>query len=78
MQKKVVRQNLKTFVGKTLDVLVEGFDENMFVYYGRAYFNAPDIDGKVYFFSAEETLNNTTVKVQINKATGYDLYGERQ
>lgn len=77
VQKKVVKANLKALVGKTLDVVVEGFDENMFVYYGRAYFNAPDIDGKIYFFSAEETLNGDTVKVQINKATGYDLYGER-
>ena len=77
MQKKVVKSNLKALVGKTLDVVVEGFDENMFVYYGRAYFNAPDIDGKIYFFSAEETLNGDAVKVQINKATGYDLYGER-
>ncbi len=76
-QKKVVKDNLKAFVGKELDVVADGFDENEFAYYGRAYFNAPDIDGKVYFFSSDEIIPSKTYKIKILKATGYDLYGER-
>ena len=77
VQKKVVKENNKTLVGKTFDVFAEGFDGDLLVYYGRAYFNAPDIDGKVYFFSSEEVEYGKTYQVKISKATGYDLYGER-
>ncbi|MBQ8196915.1 MAG: 30S ribosomal protein S12 methylthiotransferase RimO [Clostridia bacterium] len=78
VQKKIVKQNYKDLVGKTFNVVCEGFDNDQLVYYGRAYFNAPDIDGTVYFFSADETVCGATYPVKIIKATGYDLYGERQ
>ncbi len=77
LQKQVVKQNLATFKGKTLKVVCEGFDQNYFTYYGRAYFNAPDIDGKVYFFSADEVEVGKTYDVKIIKAQGYDLFGDR-
>jgi ribosomal protein S12 methylthiotransferase len=73
----VVKENLNALVGKTIEVLAEGFDDDGLIYYGRGYFNAPDIDGKVYFFSSEEVEYGKKVKVKIIKATGYDLYGER-
>lgn len=76
-QKKVVKQNLKSLVGKTFKVVAEGFDSNQMVYYGRAYFNAPDIDGKVYFFSADEIEYGKYYDIKINTFTDYDLYGER-
>ncbi len=78
IQKKISKNNKSLFVGKTLNVLAEGFDYDKLVYYGRAYFNAPDIDGKVYFFSSEPVEYQEYVKVKIIKASAYDLYGERQ
>ncbi|MBE7089218.1 MAG: 30S ribosomal protein S12 methylthiotransferase RimO [Clostridiales bacterium] len=77
VQKQVVKSNLKRLVGKTVEVLAEGFDENGFIYYGRGYFNAPDIDGKVYFFSKDEVKKGEFVEVELVKVDGYDLYGER-
>ncbi len=77
VQKRVVKENNLKLVGKTFKVLAEGFDSGGFVYYGRAYFNAPDIDGKVYFFSSEEIEYGKYYDIKINMATGYDLYGER-
>lgn len=76
VQKKISKSNLKTFIGKDLEVLVEGFDEDRLVYYGRAYLNAPDIDGKVYFFASREVEYNTYERVRIIKADSYDLYGD--
>jgi len=76
-QKAVVKEVLKPFVGQTIEVLAEGFDDDGLIYYGRAYFNAPDIDGKVYFFSADEVEYGKYYQIKITKATGYDLYGER-
>ena len=77
VQKKIVKENNKKLVGKTFNVLAEGFDENALVYYGRAYFNAPDVDGKIYFFSDSEVEYGKYLRVKITKVTGYDLYGER-
>ena len=77
MQKKIVEKNNAKLVDKTFSVIAEGFDENELVYYGRAYFNAPDIDGKVYFFSSEEVNYGEYYQVKITQSTGYDLYGER-
>lgn len=76
-QKKVVKEWTKNLVGKTVKVSVEGFDEEQLVYYGRAYFNAPDVDGKVYFFSQEEVELSEEINVRIKKAFNYDLYGDR-
>ncbi len=78
IQRKISKENNKSLVGKSFKVLAEGFDYNELVYYGRAYFNAPDIDGKVFFFSSEEVEYGEHLTVKIIKATDYDLYGERQ
>lgn len=77
VQKKVVKENAKALIGNTYKVACEGFDEDQCVYYGRAYMQAPDVDGKVYFFSADEVKKGEFYNVKILKATGYDLYGER-
>lgn len=77
LQKRIVKEKNKGLVGKSFNVLAEGFDENELIYYGRAYFNAPNVDGKIYFFSAEEVEYGKRVTVKITKSSGYDLYGER-
>ena len=77
VQKKVVKQNLSKLIGKEIPVTVEGFDENELCYYGRAYFNAPEIDGKVYFFSVNDVDYGDEINVRILQNTDYDLYGEQ-
>jgi len=65
----------KKYVGKEYEVLCEGKDEsgrNV----GRAYFQAPDIDGRVYFTSSEEVREGEFVTVKILGCEGYDLFGE--
>ena len=78
VQKKIVKQNNKKLIGKSFSVLAEGFDYQQLIYYGRAYFNAPDVDGRILFFSAEPVKYGEHVSVKIVKASGYDLIGERQ
>ncbi len=77
VQKKIVSAKNKSLVGRTFNVLAEGFDDNALVYYGRAYFMAPEVDGKVYFFSGEEVEYGEYYRIKITKSSGYDLYGER-
>lgn len=76
-QKKVVNKNLKNFLGSIVSVVAEGFDYDKLVYYGRAYFNAPDIDGKVYFFSGDEVEYGQEYDIKIKEKIGYDLFGDR-
>ncbi len=75
VQKKISKENLKNFKGKTIAVTVDGFDDNSLLWYGRAYFNAPDIDGKVYFTIDRETKSGDKVNVKILKTGDYDLFG---
>ena len=77
MQKKVVKGLGKSLKGAIYAVCTEGFDNGSMMYYGRAYFNAPDVDGKVYFFSDREVGVGENVTVKIKGALDYDLYGDR-
>ncbi len=78
-QKKISKQNNKDLrLNKSFKVLAEGFDYDQMIYYGRAYFNAPDVDGMIYFFSSEPVVYGEHVDVKITSVTAYDLYGERQ
>ena len=71
----VTREFGGSLVGKTVDVLYEDidFDKNMFM--GRAEFQAPDVDGRVYFTAAEADVGKV-YKVKITDSDDYDLYGE--
>lgn len=63
-------------IGKTLEVLCEGFDTVAEVYYGRSYMDAPDVDGRVYFTSKKKLSRGDFVTVKIKEALDYDLVGE--
>lgn len=68
---------LSEFVGKEIEVLCDGIDYEKGCFIGRAYFNAPDIDGKVYFHAAE-AMQGEYYKVIIESADYYDLYGRTE
>ena len=74
IQMAISSEKLKSFAGKKLQVLCDGinFDKNCFE--GRAYFNAPDIDGKVYF-NANNAVQGEYYEVIIKDSDSYDLYG---
>ena len=76
-QRKISKELLQGFVGKTLEVVCDGIDYEKSCFVGRAYCNAPDIDGKVYFH-AYEAMQGETYFVQIERADYYDLYGKTE
>lgn len=73
-QEKLAYEILSSFIGKEIDVLCDGIDYDKGCFVGRAYFNAPDIDGKVYFNAANATQGEY-YKVKIVRNDSYDLYG---
>lgn len=73
-QGQISRETLAGFIGKSVEVLCDGIDYERNCFIGRAYFNAPDIDGKVYFH-AGEAMQGERYTVRIEKNDAYDLYG---
>lgn len=63
-------------LGKVIEVIVEGYDEESFLFYGRSRGDSIDVDGKVYFATEDEVTPGDIVKVKILDADEYDLTGE--
>ena len=74
-QKKVSAERNKSLAGKQIKVICDGVDYDKQSFYGRAYFSAPEIDGKVYFTYDGEIQQGEYYDVKITKADAYDLYG---
>lgn len=77
LQAQISTELLNQLVGKEIEVLCDGIDYAKNCFVGRAYFSAPDIDGKVYF-NAAEAMQGERYKVIIDKTDAYDLYGHTE
>ncbi len=66
----------ESFIGKTVEVLCEGYDRPSGVWYGRSAGDAPEIDGKVYFRSPRKLKDGKFVNVKITEVIDYDLLGD--
>ena len=73
LQQDISLARNQSFVGKQLDVLVEGYDNRVAV--GRSYRDAPEIDGMVLIEGPAPV--GEIVKVQITGAMAHDLVGKR-
>lgn len=71
LQQGISMQINQSYVGKTLDVLIEGFDNGISL--GRSYRDAPEIDGLVFIEGQLEL--GQIVSVRITGAMAYDLTG---
>ncbi len=76
VQQNISREKHRAFIGKTVDVLVEGFsEETELLLQGRTSQQAPDIDGVVLINDGEAKVGEI-VKVRITDSMEYDLIGE--
>ncbi|MBC75313.1 MAG: 30S ribosomal protein S12 methylthiotransferase RimO [Halobacteriovoraceae bacterium] len=74
-QKEIARELNQEYLGKTLDVLVEGaHEETNLLLQGRHQGQAPDIDGKVIINDGVGKAGEI-VKVEITDVLDYDLVG---
>lgn len=64
-----------SLMGKTLEVLVDGYDEDAEQFYGRTYADSPEIDGKVWLASEEALEEGSFVMVHIGGVVDGDLSG---
>ena len=73
-QQAVSKSILQSFVGKTLSVVCDGVDDEGTGFVGRAYFQAPEIDGNV-FFTAPRAKEGEVYHIKIEGSCDYDLFG---
>lgn len=64
-------------IGSIIEVIVDGYDEENYLFYGRSRGDSIDVDGKVYFGTEDEVTPGDIIKVKILDASEYDLTGER-
>lgn len=64
-------------VGKTLEVIVEGYLYKEQMYMCRSYMDAPEIDGYIFVASDEELLSGDYIHVTVTDFNEYDLIGEK-
>ena len=64
-----------SMIGRELEVLVDGFDEELEQFYGRSYADSPDIDGRVWIATDEPIREGDFVKVKIDGCMDGDLSG---
>lgn len=77
LQREITLQLNEKWVGRKLEVLVEGVSpDREDLYVGRAYLHAPEVDGQVYFTSSLVHRPGDMVKVLVTHVAEYDLLGE--
>ena len=64
-----------SMIGKTMEILVDGYDEELEQFYGRTYADSPDIDGRVWLATQEPIREGDFVMVQIDGCIDGDLSG---
>ena len=77
-QLDIARQKNEEKIGTVQKVLIEGWDDYIKCYFGRCQFDAPEIDGKVFFMAKRPLVLGDFVDVQINDTLEYDLLGEEK
>ncbi|MBQ1273126.1 MAG: MiaB/RimO family radical SAM methylthiotransferase, partial [Clostridia bacterium] len=74
IQHRLLPATNEPLLGKTLEVLCEGQAEDG-SYVGRAYFQAPEVDGQILFTSENPIEPGAFVPVLLEKYNEYDFYG---
>ena len=76
VQQNISREKHKSFIGRTVQVLVEGYsEETELLLQGRTSQQAPDIDGVVLINDGQAQIGDF-VQVRITESMEYDLIGE--
>lgn len=77
IQSRIMDEYNEAIIGKTLTVLVDGYDEEFEQFFGRTYADSPDIDGRVWIASEEALSEGEFIKVCIDGLIDGDLSGYR-
>ena len=72
IQSEISQEIQRERLGKIVEVICEGYDEENIMYYGRSQADSLDVDGIVYFAASDEVKIGEFVKVKILDTDNYD------
>ncbi|MDX2236039.1 MAG: 30S ribosomal protein S12 methylthiotransferase RimO [Hyphomonadaceae bacterium] len=75
VQTELADARAQKLIGQTLDVIIDGWDDEAEVYEGRTKADAPEIDGVVFVASERDLAEGDIVRVEITDAAGHELAG---
>ena len=75
IQSRIMDDYNASMQGKTVTVLVDGYDEEMEQFYGRTYADSPEIDSRVWIASQESLVEGTFIQVTIDGVADGELSG---
>ncbi len=75
-QQYIMAEWAEAQIGKTFEVVCEGFDRYAECYFGRSFADAPEVDPNVFFTSDRKLSAGEFVKVKITDTLDCDLVGE--
>ncbi|MBQ9838074.1 MAG: 30S ribosomal protein S12 methylthiotransferase RimO [Oscillospiraceae bacterium] len=75
LQSRIMDDYNEAMIGKTLQVLVDGFDEEYEQFFGRSFADSPEIDGRVWIAADEPLTEGHFVNVYIDGLVDGDLSG---
>lgn len=75
LQQEISLDKNETFVGKIMQVIIEGYSSDDDVYVGRTYRDAPGVDGLVFVNCDYELMSGQIVDIRINEVGPYDMIG---
>ena len=75
IQAQIMDEYNASMVGKTMEVLVDGYDEDAEQFFGRTFADSPDIDGRVWIASEEALSEGDFIQVHIDGILDGDLSG---
>ena len=75
LQSRIMDDYNNAMIGKTIDVLVDGFDEEYEQFFGRTFADSPEIDGRVWIATDEALVEGTFVKVTVDGLVDGELSG---
>lgn len=75
LQSEIMDEYNASLIGKTMEALVDGYDEEYEQFYGRTYADSPEIDGRVWISSQEPLQEGAFVQVTIDGVQDGDLMG---
>ena len=75
IQSRIMDAYNDAMIGKEIDVLVDGFDQELEQFYGRTFADSPEIDGRVWIASQEALVEGTFVKVCVDGLVDGELTG---
>ena len=75
IQSRIMDDYNAAMIGKTLKIVVDGYDEDVEQYFGRTYADSPEIDGRVWIATDEPLSEGTFMYVTIDSLVDGDLSG---